>query len=162
MANKRSGKWYRKNEAQVMEALGLKPTVNSGSGWVEKEDGQNENVICQLKSTDANSIRIQLQDLHTIEYNALVAHKLPVFAVQFIQDGEVWLLVKPSQVEQMAKYIKTGESSASNDLIVDVGQNELEDTVTCPVRKVRSSSKARESFSQEYQKRFAKKTRSAK
>ena len=31
---KRSGKFYRKNEAEVMKALGLKPTKNSGSGWV--------------------------------------------------------------------------------------------------------------------------------
>lgn len=50
---KRSGKFYRKNEAEVMESLGLKPTKNSGSGWVEKEDGQSDEIICQLKSTDA-------------------------------------------------------------------------------------------------------------
>ena len=31
---KRSGKFYRKNEAEVMKALGLKPTKNSGSGGV--------------------------------------------------------------------------------------------------------------------------------
>lgn len=31
---KRSGKFYSKNEAEVMKALGLKPTKNSGSGWV--------------------------------------------------------------------------------------------------------------------------------
>ena len=29
MAMKRSGKFYRKNEAEVMRALGLKPTKNS-------------------------------------------------------------------------------------------------------------------------------------
>ena len=61
---KRSGKFYRKNEAEVMKALGLVPTKNSGSGWIEKEDGQNENVICQLKSTDAQSIRIVQKDIH--------------------------------------------------------------------------------------------------
>ena len=27
---KRSGKFYRRNEAEVMESLGLKPTKNSG------------------------------------------------------------------------------------------------------------------------------------
>ena len=44
--NKRSTKFYRKNEAEVMKSLGMKPTKNSGSEWVEKEDGQNEQLIC--------------------------------------------------------------------------------------------------------------------
>ena len=39
MNNKRTGKFYRKNEAEVMKSLGLIPTKNSGSGWIEKEDG---------------------------------------------------------------------------------------------------------------------------
>lgn len=31
---KRSGKFYRKNEQEVMRQLGLVPMKNSGSGWV--------------------------------------------------------------------------------------------------------------------------------
>ena len=31
---KRSTKFYRKNEIEVMESLGMKGTKNSGSGWV--------------------------------------------------------------------------------------------------------------------------------
>ena len=58
MSTKRSGKFYRKNEQDVMRSLGLEPTPNSGSGWIVKEDGQTDDLICQLKSTDANSIRI--------------------------------------------------------------------------------------------------------
>ena len=61
---KRSGKFYRRNEAEVMESLGLKPTKNSGSGWIEKSDGQSEHVICELKSTDAKSYRLTLEDFH--------------------------------------------------------------------------------------------------
>ena len=38
---KRSGKFYRRNEQDVMAQLGLQPTKNSGSGWIEKEDGQS-------------------------------------------------------------------------------------------------------------------------
>lgn len=30
----RDFKFYRKNEEEVMKSLGLKPTKNSGSGWV--------------------------------------------------------------------------------------------------------------------------------
>lgn len=31
---KRSTKFYRKNEVEVMTSLGMKATKNSGSGWV--------------------------------------------------------------------------------------------------------------------------------
>ena len=79
----RSGKFYRKNEKEVMESLGLTPTPGSGCGEVWKEDGQNDYVICQLKSTDANSIRVQQKDIRTLEHNAAVSHKIPVFAIQF-------------------------------------------------------------------------------
>ena len=58
MNNKRSGKFYRNNEKEVMRSLGIEPTFNSGSGWIVKEDGQTDDLICQLKSTDARSIKI--------------------------------------------------------------------------------------------------------
>lgn len=36
---RRSGKFYSKNEKEIMRRFGLKPTKASGSGWIEKEDG---------------------------------------------------------------------------------------------------------------------------
>lgn len=96
---KRSTKFYRQNEAEVMKQLGFEPTKNSGAGWIEKEDGQNEFAICQLKSTDKQSISIKQNDLHILEYNANVAHKLPVFAIQFLNTNEVWVMIKPDDIE---------------------------------------------------------------
>lgn len=156
---KRSGKWYRRNEEQVMKSLGLEPTPNSGSGWIIKEDGQNEEVICQLKSTDANSIKVNKQDLDRLEYNAAVAHKIPVFAVQFIDSGEVYLLVKPSNIEDVANYIQTGENNSRYFLGID--ESELETTETCPVNVIRSSSRARERFRRENNEKYKKGKRSA-
>lgn len=95
---RRSIKFYRKNEAEVMKQLGLRPTPNSGAGWVFKEDGQNEQCICQLKSTDKRSISIKQDDLHILEQNAAVAHKLPVFALQFLNTDEVWVMIKPEDL----------------------------------------------------------------
>lgn len=158
---KRSGKFYRKNEAEVMESLGLKPTKNSGSGWVEKEDGQSEEVICQLKSTDAESIRIHKKDLDTLSYNAAVAHKLPVFAIQFLQSNEVYLLVKPDMLCEAAQYIETGEYTSANAFI-GVDLSEHEDTTTIVGgRTIKSSSRARKQFNEENEKRFKKEKRSA-
>ena len=152
MAMKRSGKFYRNNEAQVMKSLGLTPTKNSGSGWIEKEDGQSEHVICQLKSTDV------------LSYNAAVTHKIPVFAIQFLQSNEVYLIVKPEVLCDAAKYIETGEydSGQSQLEFMGIDLSELEDMTTSPKRVIKSSSNARDKFHEERDKKFKKEKRSAK
>lgn len=157
---KRSGKFYRQNEAEVMKSLGLEPTPNSGSGPIWKEDGQSEEVICQLKSTDAQSISIKKKDIDTLLYNAAVAHKLPVFAIQFLQSNEVYLLVRPEELCEAAKYIKTGEYTTANEF-VGVDLSEHEDMTTNVVKTIKSSSKAREAFRKENERRFKKEKRSA-
>lgn len=159
---KRSGKFYRKNEAEVMRMLGLRPTKNSGSGWVEKEDGISDDVICQLKSTDAQSIKVSKKDLDTLNYNASVAHKLPVFAIQFIGSDEVYLLIKPDTLCDVAKYIETGEYAGGLSDFIGVELNELEDETTVARTVVRSSSRARERFNEENEKKFKKERKSAK
>ena len=160
MAMKRSGKFYRKNEADVMHSLGLEPTPNSGSGWLVKEDGQSEHVICQLKSTDANSIKVNKKDLDVLSYNAAVAHKLPVFAIQFLQSSEVYLIVKPEMLCEAAEYIETGEYESANEFVgIDLSEHE---TMTSKTNKViKSSSNARERFNKENERKFKKEKKSA-
>lgn len=158
---KRSGRFYRKNEAEVMRSLGLEPTPNSGSGPIWKEDGQSEDVICQLKSTDAQSIRVNKKDLDVLSYNAAVSHKLPVFAIQFIQSSEVYLLVKPELLTEVAKFIETGEYVSINEFVgVDLTEHENIESSSCV--KVKSSSSARKKFMEENEKKFRKEKRSAK
>lgn len=154
---KRSGKFYRKNEAEVMKALGLVPTKNSGSGWIEKEDGQNENVICQLKSTDAQSIRIVQKDIHTLVHNAEVTHKIPVFAIQFLNTGEVWVLSKPENLQDISKFLK-GEKIEKFDLELEVGHEVGHQE---PFRQIKSGGSAREEFKKEYEKKYMKGLKSA-
>lgn len=157
---KRSTKFYRRNEAEVMEALGLTPTKNSGAGWIEKSDGQSEHIICELKSTDAASYRITLDDLHTLEYNASVCHKIPVFAVQFLGTQEVLLLVKPEVLSEAAKYIETGEYTTANEFVgVDLTEHEV--LKPKKMESIKSSSKAREQFNREMEQKFRKEKRSA-
>lgn len=115
MAQKRTTKFYRKNEADVMSALGLRATKNSGAGWVEKEDGQNDHLIAQLKSTDANSIRINLRDIEVLEANAMVCHKVPVFVVQFLGTGDTFIMARPEDMNQVVQYINTGDCQRPTD-----------------------------------------------
>ena len=157
---KRSGKFYRKNEAEVMKSLGLTPTKNSGSGWIEKEDGQSEHVICQLKSTDANSIKINKKDLDTLQYNASVSHKIPVFAIQFLQSNEVYLIIKPEILCEAAQYIKTGEYK-SEDIFSDIFLKDCEEFGINPEKIVKSSSKSRERYTKANESKYKKKVRKA-
>lgn len=153
---KRSGKFYRKNEREVMESLGLRPTKNSGSGWIEKEDGENDYLICQLKSTDAQSIKVNQKDIRILENNAAVEHKVPVFAIQFLNTNEVWLMVKPEDISDVAEYIDTGSIEHERfdvdvDDIPSVNNNRI----------IKSSGNAREQFHEELNKKYDR-TKSAK
>lgn len=103
---KRSTKWYRKNEAEVMHRLGLKPTRNSGAGWIEKCDGENEHFLCELKSTDHESFSIKQNVLHVLEHHALEAHKIPLFAFQFINRDEVWVAIKEEDIQTYRELIE--------------------------------------------------------
>lgn len=158
----RTGKFYRKNEREVMEMLGLQPTPNSGSGWIVKEDGMSDNLICQLKSTDATSIKINKTDLDKLNYNAHVAYKLPIFAIQFLQSDEVFLVVKPDDIEDVAKYIVTREYQSSNEFL-GIDETEEQAYITsAPTHKVKSSANARNKFMRDYNKKFEKESKSAK
>lgn len=144
-----------------MKSLGLKPTKNSGSGWVEKEDGISDAVICQLKSTDKESIKLNKRDIDVLNYNAGICHKMPVFAVQFLQSNEVYLLVKPDMLTDIAKYIETGTYTSQNDFL-DLDVSDVEETTVKAKREIKSSSSARIRFNEENEKKFKKERRSAK
>lgn len=159
---KRSGKFYRKNEAEVMKMLGFDPTPNSGSGWIVKEDGQNDNCICQLKSTDARSIKVNLQDIHTLEYNACVEHKIPVFAIQFLESNEVFILIKPEDAGDISRYIKTG--CHRNNKLIEINQPEgnLEAPADMPRNVIKSSESSRLAIKEEIREKYKKRKREAK
>lgn len=130
---------------------------------IVKEDGQTDDLICQLKSTDANSIKINKNDLDTLEYNSLVAHKLPVFAIQFLQSNEVYLVLRPEDLNDVVKFIKTGKVSEERFLGVEELTGDSTDSESdVPRKKIVSSSKSRKAFMNEHEKQFEKRSKSAK
>ena len=155
---KRSGKFYRNNEKEVMRSLGFTPTPNSGSGWIVKEDGQSDELICQLKSTDAKSIKLVKSDIDTLEYNALVAHKLPVFVVQFLSTNECFLVIRPEDVSDIAKYLKTGEVSDERFSMTELTEGSS-DSPKEPRKLIGSSSKGRKVFEKENAEKYKKKVK---
>lgn len=155
---KRSGKFYYKNEAEVMEMLGLKQVPGSGNGWVSKEDGESEHVLCQLKSTDAQSISVKKLDIDKLILHALTSRKVPVFAIQFLQSDEVFLLVRPLDLPYMADYLETGHCILP-DPVAQTDEQESQETALRP--SVKSSASARERFNRERERKFKKKERRA-
>lgn len=98
---KRSGKFYSKNEKQTLKSLGLEPAPASGAGWVVKEDGENEVLMVQLKSTDSLSYRLSRLDMKKLEFHADVSHKVPVFLVQFLKDDRLYAIVDVKNIDDL-------------------------------------------------------------
>lgn len=144
-----------------MRALGLEPTPNSGSGDIVKEDGQSETVICQLKSTDANSIRVCKKDMDILLYNASVTKKLPVFAIQFLQSNEVYVIVRPQDLPEAAEYLETG-TYTSRDEFLGIDETATLQPLSHSVEtKIVSSASARKCFFIENENKYKKERRKA-
>lgn len=143
--SKRSTKWYRKNEAEVMRRLGFEPTRNSGATWIDKGDGQNEHCLCELKSTDHESFSIKQSVLHQLEAQAIEAHKLPVFAFQFINTDEVWVAIKESDIAAFKALIQGKEIQNCFELSLDE-QEEKKYNSICKQGNTKENLKARMAY----------------
>lgn len=104
--NLRKTAFWFKNEKELMHSLGMKGTPGSGNGVI-KEDGQNEHLIAQLKSTDGSSLVIKLEDVTSLLYHATVSHKLPIFINQFF-NGPILVSVRLEDLKEIAEYMETG------------------------------------------------------
>lgn len=89
-----------KHEKKVMKKLGFKPQFASGAGWIDKEDGENEIALAQLKSTIKESMSIKLADLNKLVYHANVSEKIPVFVIEFTGNRGTWLMIRPEDLPE--------------------------------------------------------------
>ena len=138
---KRTGKFYYKNEKEVMKMLGLKPVPGSGSGWVLKEDGESETIMAQLKSTDASSYRINMLDLKKLEYHAEVSHKTPVFVIQFLKHNKIYLLVDFENIGELLN----NKQTHLNEPIFHISDYDAPDKIGAPPI-IKSTKQSRENF----------------
>lgn len=150
---KRSGKFYSQNEKRTLKALGLTPAPASGAGWVVKEDGENETLMVQLKSTDSLSYRISRLDMKKLEFHAEVSNKVPVFLVQFLKDDRLYAIVDVNNIDDLfygLKGIKPKESVINNNILYN---NNL--SVDKPI--IKTNKDLRDKFFLEQEKKFRKK-----
>lgn len=126
----------------MIKQLGLKPTRSSGSTWLEKADGQNEYIICELKSTEKQSILVKEADLVKLEAQSAICHKLPIFAIQFINNNNIYIMVKPEDISEVARYINTGKCEKPN--CIDISEHK--EVIRESKPKIKSDKKQREKF----------------
>lgn len=150
---KRSGKFYSKNEKETLSKLGLRPIPFSGAGWVEKEDGENEFSLVQLKSTEASSYRVDMLDIKKLEYHASVSNKVPVFLIQFLKHDKIYALVNLEDLDELHEIFNN-----EDNVIQKKGSDSYEE-VAVVKKLVSSSSKARKQFFEEKEKQYAKRKR---
>ena len=153
----RKAKFWFKNEKEVMRRLGFEPVEGSGSGWVHKEDGESDVALAQLKSTEAESYRINYLDVQKLEYHAAVAHKLPVFVIEFLNRG-TYIMINASDLdkidcllggkhEESVRFDKAVEAGMEIDVMVELERQ----------KKIKSSKQEREKFYKEREKQWSRK-----
>lgn len=132
-------KW-RKVEREVMQSLGLKPSALSGGGWLEKEDGESDRVLAQLKSTAGKSISVTHIDLRDLIRHSRVAHKLPVFVLYFVGD-EPYVMVRAGDLQKAARYLKYPAEKEIKDAKGSSRGKERNTNTKTPVQIRRANSK---------------------
>lgn len=149
---KRSGKFYSKNEKETLKKLGLKPIAFSGAGWIDKEDGESEKALVQLKSTEASSYRVDMLDIKKLEYHASVSNKVPIFIIQFLKQDKIYALVNLEDLDDLNDILNGKQVKRK----IEIKENEEE---LVERRKIQSSQKARNKFFEEREKLYGKRKR---
>ncbi len=149
---KRSGKFYSKNEKETLKKLGLKPIAFSGAGWIDKEDGESEKALVQLKSTEASSYRVDMLDIKKLECHASVSHKVPIFIIQFLKQDKIYALVNLEDLDDLNDILNGNQVKRK----IEIKENAEE---LVERRKIQSSQKARNKFFEEREKLYGKRKR---
>lgn len=151
---RRSGKFYSKNEKETLRSLGLEPAPQSGAGWIIKEDGENEDFIVQLKSTDSSSYRIDMLDIKKLEYHASVSNKIPIFIVQFLSQNKMYAIISVGDMAEVCDGFKKENSECRKNKSISFEHYE-----SVGRKEVKSSSKARNKFFEEKELYYGKQKR---
>ena len=87
---------------------------------------------------------------------------MPVFAIQFLQSNEVYVVCKPELLKELAEYLQTGEvPDTTRYALSGIDLSGHEDISPQCGRVIKSSSSAREQFHKEQQAKYRKGGKSA-
>ena len=119
---------------------------------IEKEDGENENVLVQLKSTESSSYRVDMLDIKKLEYHSSVSNKIPVFIIQFLKHDKIYALVNMEDLEELNEALNGKKKKETVKIKIEEEKSE-------PKRMIKSSLKSRNKFFEEREKEYVKRKR---
>lgn len=121
---KLTGKEYRKREKTLMKEIGANPQPFSGANWLKKEDGENESILVQLKSTQANSISLKMIDLQQLFDHAQGVGKIPVFMLDFVEYDTQLICLRVKDINKLEQVMR-GDSLDEEEITLDDLKNIL-------------------------------------
>ena len=154
----KKAKFWFKNEKEVMKKLGFEPVKGSGSGWIHKEDGESEYALAQLKSTEAESYKLNYLDIQKLEYHASVSHKVPVFIVEFLNRG-TYIMANVNDLDKLNCLVRSNDNEEGVKLNEGIVIAACSQGNGCAKAKVKSSKQERERFYKEREKQWKSKRR---
>jgi hypothetical protein len=77
----RGQKESQKHEKRLAKTLGGSTVAASGAFWSRKGDVRSEKYLVEHKFTDAKSYSLKAEDLVKLEKQAIMAGRIPLFAV---------------------------------------------------------------------------------
>ena len=93
--------FWAKHEKEVMRQLHLNPQPASGASWLKPEDGENNAIVAQLKSTKGGAITIRRTVIVDLINHALISHKVPVLVLDFV-DSFLFVAFRIQDLEELS------------------------------------------------------------
>ena len=87
----------------------------------------------------------------------MIEHKIPMFAIQFLNTCEVWLMLKPDDLPDAAEYILTGSIKENRVEQLGIDLEASEDLRAISHKSIKSSGSSRERFHEQQNKKYNKK-----
>lgn len=100
----RNPKYWFENEKRLNAKYGLENRPGSGNGEA-KEDGINDYVLIQWKSTEKDSFKLKRLDIQKLLLHADEEGKVPVFGIEFHPDLVLFMTVD-TELENLHNYLK--------------------------------------------------------
>lgn len=114
---KHDSKFWFKREKEILDSLNLTPTARSGAGWLEKEDGYNDSLLVQLKGTEADSYRVQMDDLRKLEYHAMKERKASALILDFVAHNKLYILIEVEELSNVMQALSNNYRAAEAILV---------------------------------------------
>lgn len=83
-------------EKMIAKFLKWKRIPFSGGKWFAKEDLESDRYLGQVKATEKQAIKINIEDVSKLEKNSAKYHKIPTFIIHFDRNDVInstWAMV---------------------------------------------------------------------